>query len=337
MSLNRSLARASAVSALALGLALSAPTFAEETAKDDHTIVVTGQAKIGDYGLDLTARDLAADPGADFERYASGAWIDRTEIPADRPSVGSFYNLREAVTEEVNGLITEAPAGTQYGALYTSFMDEKAIEKAGIAPLKRELAKVDAISDKVEFARYMGSTYGKFGGSLFGAGPYADPDDPTMNSLWMFSGGLGLPEKEYYFDDKFAAQRGAYIDYLERTFRNIGQANPRESASRVMAFETYVAELNWDAEQKRQIEKINNPMSGTELAAYAPGVDWNAFFDGNNIPPQDRIIVTDNTAVKAIAALYDSTDLDTLKLWEKAQISHQASPYLNKKMVDSRF
>ena len=331
----RHFARATAASALALGLALASPSFAEET--DANTIVVTGQAKIGDFGLDLTARDTAADPGDDFERYASGAWIDRTEIPGDRPSVGSFYNLREDVTEEVNGLITQAPAGTQYGALYTSFMNEAAIERAGLAPLMRDLAQVDALSDKSAFARYMGATYGKFGGSLFGAGPYADPDDPTMNALWMFSGGLGLPEKEYYFDAKFADQRGAYLAYLERTFRHIGEASPREAASRVMTFETYVAQLNWDAEQKRQIEKINNPMSGSELAAYAPGVDWDAFFAGHNIPPQERIIVTDNTAVKAIAALFASTDLDTLKLWQKAQVTHQASPYLNQKMVESRF
>ena len=331
----RHFARATAASALALGLALASPSFAEET--DANTIVVTGQAKIGDFGLDLTARDTAADPGDDFERYASGAWIDRTEIPGDRPSVGSFYNLREDVTEEVNGLITQAPAGTQYGALYTSFMNEAAIERAGLAPLMRDLAQVEALSDKSAFARYMGATYGKFGGSLFGAGPYADPDDPTMNALWMFSGGLGLPEKEYYFDAKFADQRGAYLAYLERTFRHIGEASPREAASRVMTFETYVAQLNWDAEQKRQIEKINNPMSGSELAAYAPGVDWDAFFAGHNIPPQERIIVTDNTAVKAIAALFASTDLATLKLWQKAQVTHQASPYLNQKMVESRF
>ncbi|QKG71893.1 M13 family metallopeptidase [Erythrobacter mangrovi] len=331
-----------AVSALALSLTfLAAPSFADEqgnsAAGDEHTIVVTGQAKIGEYGLDLTAGDPSADPGDDFERFASGAWIDRTEIPGDRPSVGSFNNLREDVTEQVNGLITEAPTTAQYGALYKTFMDEKAIEKAGLAPLKRDLAKVDAIQDKVAFARFMGSTYDKFGATLFGTGPYADPDDPTVNSLWMFSTGLGLPEKDYYFSDKFSAQRGAYLDYLERTFRAIGVANPREAASRVFTFETYIAELNWDVEQKRDIAAINNPMSSEELAAYAPGIDWDAFFEGNNVPPQKRIIVTDNTAVKAIAALYGSTDLETLKLWQKAQVAHQASPYLNKKMVDSRF
>ncbi len=326
-----------AVSAMAMTLSLAAPAYADEAAGDETTIVVTGQAKIGDYGLDLTARDTSANPGDDFERYASGAWIDRTEIPGDRPSVGSFYNLSEEVTEQVNQLITDAPAGSQYGALYSSFMDQKALEKTGLAPLKRDLARVDAIDDKIKFAAYMGSTYAKFGSSLFGAGPYADPDDPTMNVLWLSSGGLGLPEKDYYFAEKFAPQRAAYLAYLDRMFTAIGEANPHEAASRVMTFETYVAQLNWDIEQSRDIDKINNPMSFTQLVTYAPGIDWPAFFAGYRIPPQDRIIVTDNTAIKAIAALFGSTDLATLKLWEKAHLTSQASPYLNQKMVDSRF
>ena len=341
MHFKRAFAHAAAASTLALAAAISIPAYADETQAEDGIsdteIVVTGHASIGTFGVDLTARDLNTNPGDDFERHASGAWIDATEIPADRPSVGSFYNLREDVTAQVNGLITQAPAGTQYGALYTSFMDEKAIEKAGIKPLMRDLAKVDAIADKVEFARFMGATYDKFGGSLFGGGPYADPDDPNMNALWFGSGGLGLPEKDYYFNEKFAKQRGAYIDYLTRTFKAIGEKNPREAASRVMTFETYVAELNWDVEQTRDIGKINNPMTSAELAAYAPGIDWDAFFAGYNIPPQDRIIVTDNTAVRAIAGLYASADLETLKLWQKARIAHQASPYLNKKMDQSRF
>ncbi|WP_427969074.1 M13 family metallopeptidase [Altererythrobacter sp.] len=341
MHFKHSIAGSAVASALALAVATAAPAFAEEETLPEgvsaENIVVTGHASIGEFGIDLSARDLSANPGDDFERYASGTWLDKTEIPADRASVGSFNNLREDVTAQVNGLITEAPAGTQYGALYQSFMDEKTIEKIGLAPLKRDLTAVDAISDKVEFARFMGSTYDKFGGSLFGATPYADPDDPAMNSLWLFSSGLGLPEKDYYFNEKFAAQRGAYIDYLTRTFKVIGVPNPREAASRVMTFETYVAELNWDVEQTRDIAMINNPMSGAELANYAPGVDWGAFFAGNNIPPQDRIIVTDNTAIRAIAALYASTDLETLKLWQKARVTHQASPYLTKKMIDSRF
>ena len=121
-----------AASALALTLT-AVPGFAQATDADPDKdqIVVTGQAAIGDYGLDLTTRDLSVRPGDDFERYASGAWIDRTEIPSDRPSVGSFYNLHEEVQENVQKLIQEAPAGTKYGALYA---DPLPIGGAGIPP-----------------------------------------------------------------------------------------------------------------------------------------------------------------------------------------------------------
>ena len=325
--------------ALALSLA-AAPALAQDspTSNNGEQIVVVGHPLIGDFGLDLTTIDPTAKPGDDFERYASGAWIDRTDIPADKPSVGSFVDLGEQAQKQVQGLVTgPEAANSKYGMLYRTFMDEKAVERAGIAPLMQDIATVRAIDDKVEFARFMGSTYDKFGAALFAGGPYADTGNPNMNVLWFGQGGLGLPERDYYLNPQFAKQRAAYQDYIERTFRAIGVANPAVAAQEVMGFETYVAQLSWPAEERRDIAKVNNPMSTAELAAYAPGIDWNAYFQGANIPAQERMIVNENTAIKALAELYDRTDLDTLKLWQQFHVAHQASPYLNKKMVDSRF
>lgn len=320
------------------------PAFAQtaeagsDTTADNQQIVVTGRARIGEYGLDLTTRDLSADPGDDFERYASGAWIDRTEIPADRPSTGAFVELHEEVQDQVKGLVAgPGSAQAKYGMLYASYMDEAAIERAGVRPLMGDIARVRAISDKAEFARFMGSTYDQFGVSLFNGGPYADTGNPTMNVLWFGQGGLGLPERDYYFNAQFAKQRAAYQDYVTRTFEAIGVANPALAAQKVLAFETYVAQLSWKADDRRDIAKINNPMSTAELVSYAPGIDWSAFFAGLGVPPQDRIIVNENTAIKSLAALYDSADLETLKLWQQFHVAHQAAPYLNKEMVDSRF
>jgi len=335
----------SAASAIALAASLAAaPAYAQEASADgagapeNEQIVVTGRPQIGDFGLDLTTRDLSAKPGNDFERYASGAWIDRTDIPADKPSVGSFVDLGERSQEQVRGLVT-APTAAQakYGMLYNTFMDEKAIERAGIAPLMKDIAKVRAIDDKAEFARFMGATYDKFGITLFAGGPYADTGNPNMNVLWFGQSGIGLPERDYYLNPQFAKQRAAYQDYIERTLRAIGAPNPVEGAQEIMGFETYVAQLSWEADDRRDIGKINNPMSTAELAAYAPGIDWNAYWQGANIPAQERIIVNENTAIKALAELFDRTDLDTLKLWEQFHVAHQASPFLHKKMVDSRF
>jgi putative endopeptidase len=326
-----------AATALALSFA-AAPAFAQDAAtSDNEQIVVTGHPQIGDFGIDLAARDLTVKPGDDFEKYASGTWIATTEIPSDRPSTGSFVDLGEAVQQQVQDLVTKAPAGAKYGALYRSFMDEAAIERAGLAPLMRDEAAVRAISDKTEFARYMGQTYGKFGISLFGPSVYADTANPMVNGLWLSQSGLGLPQKDYYFKPDYAKQRGAYQAYITRTIQALGHKDAGEIASRIMAFETEVASLSWDAADQRDISKINNPMSTAELKAYAPGIDWGAFFAGANIPDQPRIIVNETSAIKGIADLYSVADLDTLKLWQEFHLADQATPFLPKKYVDSRF
>ncbi|MGX7925248.1 M13 family metallopeptidase [Tsuneonella sp. HG094] len=337
----RLLAAASAAAMIA-----ATPAFAQEASADgaggggqtSEQIVVTGRPAIGDWGVDLSTRDLTVKPGDDFEKYASGTWIAKTEIPADKPSTGSFLDLDEQVREQVRGLVTSpAQASTKFGTAYAVYMDEKAIERAGLAPLMKDLAVVRGIDDKSEFARYMGSTYDKFGRTLFGGGPYVDSDDPTMNVLWFGQSGLGLPDRDYYLKADFAKQRAAYQAYMERTFKAIGVANPGIAAQEVMAFETYVAQLSWANDDRRDITKINNPMSTAELEAYAPGIDWNAYWQGAELAPQKRIIVNENTAVKALSALFASTDLETLKLWEMFGVADQATPFLTKAMVDSRF
>jgi putative endopeptidase len=310
---------------------------AETSAATGDDIVVVGHAAIGEFGVDLTARDTSVKPGDDFEGYASGTWIAATTIPSDRPSIGSFTNLREDVLSATQKLITDASPSTQYGALYASFMDEKRAERIGLKPLMADLAEVKTIKDKAEFARFMAGTNGKFGINLVDYGVDADTADPTVNVLWMGQGGIGLPDKDYYFNPQFDAQRIAYYEYMVRTFKAIGTPDPAGAASKVLAFETMAAELSWDTADRREVEKINNPYSTAELAAYAPGIDWAAYFAGAGVPVQQRMIVGENTAIKRLAALFDTTSLDTLKLWQQFHIADQASPYLTKAMVDSRF
>jgi putative endopeptidase len=291
----------------------------------------------GTWGVDLTARDLNVNPGDDFETYANGGWRARTEIPADQGSAGVGYDVYNLTQDQLRAVVSQASPDSQIGALYRSFMDEARLEQLDAKPLMADLAKIDAIGSKSEMARYMGSTQGRFGVSVAGGGPYADPDNPMLNSLWVSSSGLGLPDRDYYLDDKHKAKRDAYRAYIERTFNAIGVANAAAAADKVMAFETAVAKANWPITDRRDISKINNPMSLAKLNSYAPGVDWNAMFEGAGIPPQDRMIVNDNSAIRDIAKLYAATPLDTLKLWQTFHTAHQASPYLSKRFVDSRF
>lgn len=318
---------------------LTAQTAATPAAHDHaaHAGHAPAKAAIGAWGVDLAGGDTSARAGDDFFRHTSGKWDDATEIPADRPSVGTFYDLSERTSSQLRELITKAPASSKYGALYASFMDEAKIEKLGLAPLKKDLAAVAKLRTKADFARFMGGTNGKFGITLVDIGVVPDTANPEMNILALGQSGLGLPEREYYTAPQFAKQRDAYRAYLERTMKAIGNPDPKAAAEAIFAFESRVAEKSWKIADRRDITKINNIYSTAELASYAPGIDWTAYFAGAGIAPQTRILVGENTAVRDLAALYAETPLTTLKLWQQFHIASQASPYLTRAMVDSRF
>ena len=291
----------------------------------------------GAWGVDLGARDTSVKPGDDFDKYANGGWFARTDIPSDQASAGVDYDVYNLTQRQLRAVVAGAPATSQVGGLYQSFMDEARVESLAAKPLMADIAAVAAIKDKSEMARFMGGTQGTFGSTIVSGGPYADTADPTVNVLWLGQAGLGLPERDYYLNDSFKPQRDAYRAYIARTMKMAGNADPEKAADAIMAFETEIAKVSWAIADRRDIGKINNPMSSEELAAYAPGLDWTAWFAGSGIAPQKRIIVNEKTAVRDIAALYDKTPLDTIKLWQQFHVADNAAPYLSKAFVDSRF
>ena len=313
---------------------LAVPAQAQDTAS---TAAAAPHAKLGNWGVDLAGRDLTVKPGDDFEKYASGTWLKNTEIGADKPEASAFYDLYDANQSQLKDLIANAPEGSKAGALYKSMMDEARVESLGLTPLKADLAKIAAIKTKAEMAHYMGTTDGHFGSSLFGFYVQPDTADASVNALNMLQSGLGLPNRDYYLKPDFKKQRDAYSAYLERTFRNIGTPNPAAAAARVMAFETAVAKLSWPSADRRDVDKTTFPISSAKLATYAPGFQWAQFLAGAKIGPQKRLNLNENTAIRSLAALYAKTPLSTLKEWEAFHTADQASPYLNKAMVDSRF
>jgi len=313
-------------------LAMAAPALAADAAAASSATTV----RYGTWGVDLNSRDLKANPGDDFERYASGAWMDATEIPADKSSnsVGSDVNDRNQ--ERLQTIVTGSPKDSQLGALFASYMDEARLEQLDAAPLKADLDRVNAIKNKAEFASFMAASLGDYGSSLFGPGIGPDTSRPDLNTLYLGTSGLGLPDRDYYLLPKYKPQLDAYRAYIQRTLTAIGDADPAAGADRIVAFETDIAKLSWPVADLRDIDKVNNPMTLPELQAYAPGFDWAAYFAAAKIDAS-KMIVGDNTAVKALAAMYDKVPLDTLKQWQRFKVADQASDYLSKRFVDSKF
>ena len=167
------------------------------------------EVHFGTWGVDLSSRDLSVKPGDDFQRYAAGKWLDANPIPADKSSnsIGSEVNDRNQ--ERLQSIVMSAPKDSQLGALFASYMDEARVEQLDAAPLKADLAKVDAIKSKAEFTQFMAGTLTDYGSTLFGVGVIPDPNNPSVNTLFVGTGGLGLPDRDYYLLDKFNTQRDA--------------------------------------------------------------------------------------------------------------------------------
>ena len=310
---------------------MQAPLAAQNQTVSEPKIV-----HFGTWGVDISTSDLSVNPGDDFQRYAAGKWLDTHEIPADKSQNGVGSELADRNQEQLRAIVMTAPADSQLGAFYQSYMDEPRLEQLDANPLKADLARVDAIRSKAQFTRYMASTLQDFGSTLYALGTIPDPANPKINIAFVGSNGMGLPDRDYYLLDKYKPQRDAYRAYIQRTFEMIGEPNPSVAADKLLAFETEIAKISWPQADLRDIDKLNNPMTLAQLKAYAPQFGWDAYL-GEAKVMSPHMLVADNTAIKAMARLYAATPLQTLKTWEKFKVADQASNYLSKRFVDSKF
>jgi len=330
---------------MALALALSAQAASAQDAHAGHAAPASAAdaPQIHPWGFDLNGRDLAVQPGDDFNAYANGTYLKNTEIPSDKARFGPFDVLYETAQGQLKSIIETSAANPvnanaqKVGALYASFMDEARVNQLGAQPLAADLAAVRAVADHSDMARLMGESHAGFGGSLFGVDVFEDLQNPNLNSAYMGQGGLGLPDRDYYLKADFAPQREAYVAYIIRALTAAGWSNPAQAAADILAFETKVAEKHWTTVERRQIDKIYNPAPTADLAKLAPGFDWTAFLQGAQISDVPTIVLMENTAIPGIAQVFADTSLDTLKAWEAFQIVDQAGPYLSDAFVDSRF
>ena len=297
--------------------------------------------RFGTWGIDTSGMDTSVKPGDDFFNYVNGTAVKNMVIPADKTSIGSFIALRDLSEARSNAIVTGLAArndltgdDAKIAATYNAFMDEAAAEKLGAAPLKPRLAAIKAIKTKAEMAKYMGETSGTFGAAFFNPYVASDEKNPKLQVLLMAQGGLGLPDRDYYLKDSFADKKAKYETYIADMLRLVGYANPEQSAKDILALETRIAEVHWTRIERRDSTRTYNPMTKAELAAYAPGFDWNGFLDGAKTGHASKIVVNENTAFPKIAKIFADTPLETLKAWETFRTADQAAPYLSKAFVD---
>jgi putative endopeptidase len=324
-----------------LALALVLPPAAR--AADAQQSAPAG-AVFGPWGFDAAGQDRAVRPGDDFFRYANGAWYDRTAIPADRSHYGVDIALGEEAEAHIRDLLEQRAAASGDAAddarkiadFYAAFMDAARIERLGIAPIAQDLAELRAVGSREQLAAGFGAAPKNLPGSVFGLAFDSDPKAPGRYVVDLAQGGLKLPDRDYYLVPSFAAKKAAFGDYVAGMLRLIGWPDPAGAADGIIAFETRIAEASWTEAESRDPEKVDNPMTVSELDKAAPFA-WRRLLDGADLGGVDRLIVQQNTAIPAIAAIYAQTALDTLKAWQAFQIVDTAAPYLPQRFADAYF
>lgn len=326
-----------AASAAAL-ICMSAPALAADAAAD------LAAPRMGSWGFDLAGRDTAVAPSQDFFEYANGTYLKNLVIPEDRSNYGAFNALQELSQKRMHALAEKAAANAaatgdeaKVGAFYRSFMDEAAVNALGAKPLAGDLAAIRAVKSRDELAGLMGGTMRKFGGSFFGAYVHDDAKDPEKYTVYLFQGGLGLPDRDYYLEDRFKTQKAAYEAYVAKLLGLAGWEKPAENAKAIVAMETEIAKVSWTRAERRDDDKTYNPFEVAGLQAYAPGFAWRKFLDSASLAKADRVIVSENTAFPKIAAIYAQTPIDVLKAWSAFQLADQAAPYLSKDFDTAHF
>jgi predicted metalloendopeptidase len=308
-------------------------------------------------GIDLDGMDRSVLPGDDFFSWANGGWVKATEIPADRSSWGSGGEMAERTAKRVAELIAEAarsnaPAGSEtrkVGDTYTTFLDEEAIEAKGLAPLRPELARIDAIADARDLARALGGTLRAdvdafnatdlYTPNVLGLWVAQDLDEPGRYAPFLLQGGLGMPDRDYYLDPspRMAEIRARYARHVANVLGLCGAADAEAKAGRIVELERRLAAVHTSREESSDVAKGNNHWMRADFAARAAGLDWDAYFESAGLAERSRFVVWQPGAVAGLAALVRDVPLATWKEYLAFHAVEDASTYLPKAFVDEQF
>ncbi|MBV8977176.1 MAG: M13 family metallopeptidase [Alphaproteobacteria bacterium] len=294
----------------------------------------------GRWGFDSAGMDAATRPGDDFFRFANGAWLDRTQIPGDKPGVSFRLQMTDRAEARIHDLLEaakdKAPNDLEgkVGRFYRSFMDEARVDAAGAKPLDPLFADVRNAKSRDALAALMGRSAADFEGTLFNFGIDADLKDPKHYAVYIGQGGLGLPDRDYYLKPQFAAQKAKYQDYVAQLLKLAGWQG---DAKAVVDFETKVADASWAKADQRDPVKVYNPTTIAELEKLAPGFNWKGFLADADLSKVGRVIVAEKTAFPKLAAIFAATPVATLQAWQAFHIADNAAPYLSKPFTDAYF
>jgi len=276
-------------------------------------------------GIDVQYMDTTVKPGDDFFSYVNGVWLQETEIPADRSRYGGFAILRDESQANVKTIVEESASGDfakgsdeqKVGDLYKSYLDWDTRNTRGIEPLQPELDRINSITDHDDLAVYFAETVKRGLDAPFTVSQYVDFKDPATYMMYTWQGGLGLPDREYYFleDEKSAMLREQYVQHIEKMYAVAGLPDGAAAAKTIMVLETLMAKEHMKKEDTRDMVALYKKIPLDQLGDLMPKFNWDGYLREAGLTELDGLVVTMRDHMRALDEIIDNTDLDTWKTY----------------------
>ena len=283
----------------------------------------------------------------DFNAYANGSWLAANDIPGDRTSWGSFEMLTERTLAVQRQLAEQAAAddaasGVEkiVGDFWATGTDRAGIDAQGITPIQGVIDAIEALDTPESVADYLRASAADGHNVLFSFGASPDFKDSTVNIAYAAQGGLGLPDKTYYFDDAHADKLAAYEEHVARVLElsGIGAEDAAAKAEDVVAFETRLADKSKSrVEMARDAELFYNPVSMADADALTPNFPWTEFFQSQDVATPEMFSLAMPDFHAEVDAMLADVPVDTWKAYLRFHRVDDASPYLSSDFVQANY
>lgn len=288
-------------------------------------------------------RDTTVNPGEDFFHYANGGWFKKNPIPETESSNGIFRTIGDTINSQIKSICIksaedkEAEKGSnkqKIGDFYASGMDSIAIEKAGINPLKEEMMRIDAVKDLPSLTTVMAHMHTIGSSPAFNFYLGQDDKNSTKYALFFSQGGLGLGDRDYYFntDEQTVNIRKEYVKHVQAMFQLIGQDNATatKNAAVIMKLETDLAGVSRKLEALRDPIKNYNKMSVAQFKALTPNLSSDKMLATLKVAKADSVIVGQPEFYKGLNQLVKKYTVEDWKVYLKWNLVDSYASYLNK-------
>ncbi|MFM9987819.1 M13 family metallopeptidase [Flavobacterium sp.] len=297
----------------------------------------------------ITNRDTLVSPSDDFFMYANGGWFKQNPIPDSERSNGIFRTIQDTINNQVKQICEKSAAANadkgsnkqKIGDFYSSGMDTLTINKAGITPLKTELAKIDAITDVPSLLSTIAHLH------TIGASPafsfYVSQDDKisTKYAVFFSQGGLGLGNRDYYFntDKETVTIRNEYVKHLESMSKLMGNTDfvAKNSAATIMKLETDLAKASRKLEALRDPIKNYNKMTIGDLNKITTNISWDKILPLMGIAKADSVIVGQPEFYKALGNMIKNYSIADWKTYLKWDLENSFATYLGSDIEKQNF